>query len=135
MAVPDAWGDRRTDPAPLPDDGRAPSIAAAADQTAFLDGYGEPGLTAVIVDTPPAQALAAYAFDDCTSTGRRPFATARLRGYYEAWQDCAGSGSSIVTVAARQAGVDGTVLVLAQIAAPEDLAALDQALATLRLRD
>ena len=134
MAVPTAWSDRRTDPAPLPGGAEAPSIAASGDQTAFLDGYDEPGLTAVVVDAAPADALDAYAFDDCTSDGRRPFVADRLQGSYEAWRDCAGTGSSIVTVAVRPAGADGTVLVLAQVAAPADLAAVDGALATLRLR-
>ena len=50
------------------------------------------------------------------------------------WRDCGETATSIVTVAVRPTGGDETVLLLAQVLAPSDLAALDQALATLQLR-
>jgi hypothetical protein len=133
LAVPQRWADRRTIPSPLPDGGEAPYLAAAPDQTAFLDGYGAPGLTAVVLTTPPGQALDAYTFADCTSEGRRPYRTDDLTGIYEAWRDCGEGGSAIVTAAVRQGRGDDTVLLLAQIVEPSDLAAVDQALASLRV--
>jgi hypothetical protein len=133
LEVPQAWSDRRTAPSPLTEGVEAPSVAAAADQTKFLDGYGAPGLTAVVVDAAPAAALDAYAFADCADGGRTPFRTARLTGLYQVWRDCRETPTSIVTVAVRPARSDETVLLLAQVLTPADLAALDQALATLRL--
>ena len=134
IAVPTAWTDRRTAPSPLADGVEAPSLTAALDQTKFLDGYGAPGLTAVVVAARPAAALDAYAFADCDDGGRTPFRTARLSGLYEVWRECGETATSIVTVAVRPTGSDETVLLLAQVLAPSDLAALDQALATLQLR-
>ena len=134
IAVPTAWTDRRTAPSPLADGAEAPSLTAALDQTKFLDGYGAPGLTAVVVAARPAAALDAYAFGDCDDGGRTPFRTARLSGLYEVWRECGETATSIVTVAVRPTGSDETVLLLAQVLAPSDLAALDQALATLQLR-
>jgi hypothetical protein len=131
MELPKAWSDRRT-ASPLEGE-EAPYIAAAPDQTKFLDGYGEPGLTAVVVDAAPAEALDAYSFDDCAGDGRSRFSSSRLAGLYEVWQDCGETGNAIVTIAVRQGRDPGTVLVLAQIVEPADLAALDQAMATLRL--
>jgi hypothetical protein len=133
MAVPRSWSDRRTAPSPLREGEVAPYIAAAPDQTRFLDGYGEPGLTAVVVDTPPSESLDAYRFEDCVGDGRSRFTSAGLDGAYEVWHDCGETGSAIVTVAVRRGRVPGTVLLLAQIVEPSDLAALDQAVATLRL--
>jgi hypothetical protein len=132
LAVPEQWSDRRTNPSPLADGEEAPYVAAAPDQAAFLDGFGEPGLTAVVLTTPPAQALDAYSFADCTSEGRRPYRSERLTGVYEAWRDCGERRSAIVTAAVRQGSGD-TVLVLAQVVDPSDLAALDAALASLRV--
>ena len=134
IAVPTAWSDRRTAPSPVADGAEAPSLTAALDQTKFLDGYGAPGLTAVVVAARPAAALDAYAFADCDDSGRTPFRTARLSGLYEVWRECGETATSIVTVAVRPTDGDETVLLLAQVLAPSDLAALDQALATLQLR-
>ena len=85
--------------------------------------------------TPPEQALAAYSFADCADQGRQPFSTQQLTGYYEAWRDCGEGGTAIVTAALRPSGASDTVLVLAQIVEPSDLAALDAAFAGLRLGD
>jgi hypothetical protein len=134
IEVPESWSDRRTAPSPLAEGAQVPSLAAAADQTKFLDGYGAAGLTAVVVDAPPADALDAYTFVDCDDGGRTPFRTAHLTGLYEVWRDCRETATSIVTVAVRPTRSDETVLVLAQVLAPSDLAALDHALATLQLR-
>ena len=118
-------------PSPLADGAAAPSLDRGADQTKFLDGYGAPGLTAVVVDATPAAAFDAYAFADCDDGGRTPFRTDRLSGLYEVWRECGETATSIVTVAVRPTRGDETVLLLAQVLAPSDLAALDQALATL----
>jgi hypothetical protein len=133
MAIPRSWSDRRTTPSPLREGEDAPYIAAAPDQARFFDGYGEPGITAVVVDSPPSEALGAYRFDDCTGGESSRYTSARLAGEYEVWRDCGETGSAIVTVAVRQGRTPGTVLLLAQIVEPADLAALDHALATLRL--
>jgi hypothetical protein len=133
MAVPRNWSDRRTTPSPLREGEDAPYIAAAPDQARFFDGYGEPGITAVVVDRSPRDALGAYRFDDCAVDGPSRYTSARLAGEYEVWRDCGETGSAIVTVAVRQGRTPGTVLLLAQIVEPADLAALDHALATLRL--
>ena len=133
MAVPRRWSDRRTTPSPLREGEDAPYIAAAPDQARFFDGYGEPGMTAVVVDSSPHEALGAYRFDDCNVDGPSRYTSARLAGEYEVWRDCDETGSAIVTVAVRQGRTPGTVLLLAQITEPVDLAALDHALATLRL--
>jgi hypothetical protein len=134
VEVPEGWSDRRTAPSPLTEGAEAPSLAAATDQTKFLDGYGAPGLTAVVVDAAPAGALDAYTFADCADGGRAAFRTARLTGMYEVWRDCRDTATSIVTVAVRPSRGDETVLLLAQVLTPSDLAALDHALATLQLR-
>jgi hypothetical protein len=134
MEVPSAWADRRTSPSPLTEGAAVPSLTAAVDQTKFLDGYGAPGLTAVVVDSTPVAALDAYTFADCDDGGRTPFRTARLSGMYEVWRGCGETATSIVTVAVRPTRGDETVLLLAQVLTPSDLAALDQALATLQLR-
>ncbi len=134
LEVPEAWSDRRTTPSPLTEGAEVPSLTAAVDQTKFLDGYGAPGLTAVVVDSSPSAALDAYAFADCEDGGRMPLRTARMTGLYEVWRGCGETATSIVTVAVRPTRSAETVLLLAQVLAPSDLAALDQALATLQLR-
>jgi len=132
VEVPEQWSDRRT--SPLTEGAEVPALTAAADQTKFLDGYGAPGLTAVVVGATPADALNAYTFADCDDGGRTPLRAPRLTGLYGVWRDCGETATSIVTVAVRPQGNDETVLLLAQVLTPSDLAALDRALATLQLR-
>ena len=121
MLVPADWGDRRT----------TPSVAASTDLAAFLDGYDAPGTTAVVVDELPVEALRAYDFaEDCEPAGEGGYETERLEGEYRAWRRCGGTGTSIVAVAAETGGGD-TVVVLAQLLGPGDLAALDATLASI----
>ncbi len=120
MLVPADWGDRRT----------TPSVAASTDLAAFLDGYDAPGTTAVVVDESPVEALRAYDFgEDCEPAGEGGYEIERLEGEYRAWRRCGGTGTSIVAVAAETDGGD-TVVVLAQLLGPADLAALDVTLAS-----
>jgi hypothetical protein len=118
IQVPVEWSDRRTEP----------SIAASTDLAAFLDGYGAPGLTAVLVREAPAEALRAYEFsEDCEPLREGGYRTERLEGVYRSWRACGGTGTGIVAVAAETGGE--TVLVLAQVVGGADLAAVDAALA------
>ncbi len=136
MAVPVGWADRDTRPSTLAGGSRAPYLAAARDLTRFLDGYDAPGMTAVVVATAPAAALDGYDFGaDCVAAGRSTYHTERLAGVYEVWRNCAGTGASIITAAVRpvQAAVERTVLVLAQVIEPADIAALDVALDSLQV--
>ena len=121
MLVPADWSDRRT----------TPSVAASTDLVAFLDGYDAPGTTAVVVDESPVEALEAYDFgEDCEPVGQGSYEIERLAGEYRAWRRCGGTGTSIVAVAAETDGGD-TVVVLAQLLGPADLAALDATLASI----
>jgi hypothetical protein len=133
--VPRAWTDRRTEPAVLADGSETPSLSAAPDLTSFLDGYDAPGLTAVVVAEGPAAALEAYSFDeDCLNHRRGPYRDAGLEGRYEVWESCGGTLNDIVTIAVRPAGAGESVLLLVQLVGPEDLVALDAAVASLDLR-
>jgi hypothetical protein len=123
MLVPVEWKDRRT----------APSVAASTDLVAFLDGYDAPGTTAVVVDESPVEALGAYEFgEDCEPLEPGAYETERLAGEYRAWRRCGGTGTAIVAVAAEAGGGD-TVVVLAQLLGPADLAALDVTLGSIAL--
>ena len=133
--VPSTWTEARTTPATDGDGQEVPSVSAAPQLAAFLDGFGGPGLTAVVVDDDPRDALAAYDFaQDCEADGVAPYRGDELDGAYDVWRDCGGTGNAIVTVAVRPDGSNGTVLLLAQLTEPPDAAALDHALGTLTLR-
>jgi hypothetical protein len=136
VSVPTDWSDHRTEPSRLPDGGETPALAAAPDLTSFFDGYGTPGLTALVVADDPADALGAYTFaEDCLPGRDDEYRGDGLAGRYEVWESCGGTINDIVTIAVRPDGAAGTVLLLAQIVGPEDLVALDTALASLSLRD
>lgn len=136
VTVPRDWDERRTEPATDGDGAEMPSLSAAPDMTEFLDGYEAPGLTALVADDSPEDALDTYDFrEDCVATGREPFVGDDVEGVYEIWRDCGGTDTDIVTIAVQPDGADQTVLVLAQLVEPTDAAALDHALATLSLRD
>lgn len=135
VTVPRGWTDRRTEPALLADGSETPSLGASPDLTSFLDGYDTPGLTALVVADEPAAALDAYAFDeDCQNRRRGPYRGDRGDGRYEVWASCGGTVNDIVTIAVRPDAADETVLLLVQIVGPQDLLALDTALASLDLR-
>ncbi len=127
LRVPREWGERST-----VGNGEAPYLAASPDLQEFLDGYDAPGLTVVVLPTPerPADALAAYEFGECTDGGRRRYESGDTSGVYQLWQDCAGTGTDIVTVTIPSG--DETAVLLAQLVAPADVAALDEAFRTLR---
>jgi hypothetical protein len=135
LAVPAAWTDVRTVPARA--NGRVvPSLSAAPDMTAFLDGFGAPGVTAVVVDGDPDEALDTYDFhEECVAGGRAPFRSAGREGAYDVWWQCGGTDTDIVTVAVRPPGSSSTVLLLAQLVDPADAVVLDHALATLTIQD
>ncbi len=135
VEVPQDWTDRRAEPALLADGSETPSLGASPDLTSFLDGYDTPGLTALVVTAEPADALDAYAFDeDCLNRRRGTYRGPRGDGRYEVWESCGGTVNDIVTIAVRPEDADETVLLLVQIVDPEDLVALDAALASLDLR-
>ena len=136
LSVPTDWSDRRTEPSRLPDGEETPALAAAPDLTSFLDGYGTPGLTALVVADDPADALDAYTFaEDCLQGRDDEYRGDGLAGRYAVWESCGGTINDIVTIAVRPDGAAGSVLLLAQIVGPEDLVALDTALASLSLGD
>ena len=115
ILVPAEWTDRRT----------APSIAASTDLSAFLDGYEAPGTTGVVVEDSPTVALRAYDFgEDCERVKQGRYETEHLDGRYRAWRGCGGTGTAIVTVGV-ETDEGTTVVVLAQLLGPADLAALD----------
>ncbi len=136
LAAPREWSDRRTEPSRLADGTTTPAVAAAPDLTSFLDGYGTPGMTAIVVDDDPDGALAAYAFDeDCIGNPRATYRTADVTGRYDVWESCGGTTNDIVTLAVRPDGAGESVLFLVQVVDATDLAALDAAVASLTLRD
>ncbi|HEU4842456.1 MAG TPA: hypothetical protein VFT09_13475 [Ilumatobacteraceae bacterium] len=136
LAAPREWTDRRTEPSRLADGSDTPSVAASPDLTSFLDGYGTPGLTAIVVDDDPDGALAAYAFDeDCIGNARSTYRTPDVTGRYDVWESCGGTSNDIVTLAVRPDGADESVLFLVQVVDAADLAALDAAVASLTLGD
>jgi hypothetical protein len=136
IAVPEDWSDHRTEPSRLPAGGETPSLAASPDLTSFLDGYDTPGLTALVVDADPQDALGAYTFaGDCSSGRRGDYVGDGSAGRWEVWESCGGTFDDIVTLAVRPTGADETVLLLVQLVDPADLAALDAAVASLSLAD
>jgi hypothetical protein len=120
----------------VPAGGETPSLAASPDLTSFLDGYETPGLTALVVDADPQDALGAYTFaGDCSSGRRGDYVGDGSAGRWEVWESCGGTFNDIVTLAVRPTGADETVLLLVQLVDPADLAALDAAVASLSLAD
>ena len=133
LQVPAEWQDRRTAPTVEGGGIDAPSIAASPDVEGFLDGYDVAGTTAVVVDEAPAAAVAPYRFDeDCEPMRRGAYRGEQLDGVYRSWRACGGTGTAIVAVAGETDDGD-TVLVLAQLIGPADLAALDATLGSVRV--
>ncbi|MET0144803.1 MAG: hypothetical protein ABW328_08475 [Ilumatobacteraceae bacterium] len=131
MDVPEAWADRSTSTGRTAEGAPAPYLAASPDMREFLDGYDVPGITAVALsaDDDVQAVLDSYQFgDDCRSGSSRPYEGAAMTGEWRVFRDCGGTANDIVTVVVEPDGASGTVLVLAQIVGPEDLAAMEVAL-------
>jgi hypothetical protein len=129
VRVPRTWDDRTT-----VGNGRAPYVAASPDLPGFLDGFEAPGLTVVVVPTPdrPGDALASYDFEACTNEGRRRYADGDVSGVFQVWRDCDETDTDIVTLTVTPEDGRDTAVVLAQLTSPADLAALREAVATVR---
>jgi serine protease Do len=138
IRVPREWADRSTTTARLDEGADAPYVAASPDLQAFLDGYEVPGLTLVVLppSDDPAAALDSYRFaDTCTDAGIKEYSTDAFEGVYQVWQDCGGTATDIVTVVAVPPDGSFTAVTLTQILSATDLAALDDAFHSLRVRE
>jgi len=137
LAVPDGWA--QTDPQPLMFLGAGrPHLSASSDLAGYVNTWNVPGLSVIVVDRADA-ATASALLDNldtaigysvsCAFGAADSYADGRFGGEVRAWSDCDGSGNAVVAVAADDGG---EVFYLAVVVAltDQDLAALEQALAT-----
>jgi actin-like ATPase involved in cell morphogenesis len=138
FAAPDGWA--QIDSQPLVFLGASrPHISATSDLAGYVNTWNVPGISVIVVDR-TAAGNATLLLDNvdlavgysqfCVFGAADTYADARFGGEIRAWSDCAGSGNMVVAVAADD-GRDVLYLVVVVALTDQDLAALEEALATL----
>ena len=130
IEVPAEWTD--IDPTPAFDDAGAeiPYILAATDRQAWTDTFDVPGV--LFVKLGPTDDIPATLLEygdlsaSCTDLGLVDYADPVFTGQYQVWNDCGGTTTSVVVLAAVPADSSYTVLMLVQIVTDADLDALDR---------
>ena len=132
--VPVEWADVQTAPYTFDDGTTAPLIVASPNIADFNATYNTPGLffTSVAPQANLDETLAGFAPapGECTDGGIQDYSDPLYTGRYQIWQDCAGTSTVYVTVAAVPADNAFTAILVMQLVSDADLDALDQAFAT-----
>ena len=139
VSVPTSWGD--VDGTPWVADGEeiGVSVAAAPDLDSFLNSWTTPG----VIFNASADFAAEYSTGDlldlidytgdCAYSGRNDYSDQLYAGHYDVWENCGGSDTMGVVLAATPADNAFVTLVMVQIVSEADLEALDQILASFQV--
>ncbi|MCZ7527296.1 MAG: S1C family serine protease [Acidimicrobiia bacterium] len=138
VEVPAEWSQVQGTPYVLDDGTELPQIIAAGDLQAYAASYDVPGMEFLAAGpelgfTPAVLLDAIGPSVDCTSAGREPYDDGLYTGELEVWQDCGGTGTQVVTIAAQPAGGEFIMAVFVQIVSDADLEALDHIIQTFRV--
>jgi serine protease Do len=127
--VPDAWVDVSGAPIDLGDGTQSPAIVASTDIASFNETWTTPGMqfiaSATLASTSAEDLLTQLAPADCTSTGRDVYDDGYFTGAYEVFENCGGTATQWVQVAAHPADQSYGVIVAVQVVSDADLEALD----------
>jgi serine protease Do len=139
MSVPAQWNQVQGTPLVL-DDGTpfGPRIVAAPDLARYNTSYAVPGVdfaaslgsgryttSRLLDDIGPSE--------ECRSAGRERYDDGLYIGELEVWEQCAGTGARVVTIAAEPEGKEFVALLFVQLVSQADGEALDEIIATFRV--
>jgi serine protease Do len=134
VEVPLEWSDINSSPGTFDDGTTVPFITATTGYDAFVASYDVPGMQYVASD--PSQGIGealsgwAPAAGQCTDLGVYDYADGVFTGRYQVWDDCLGSGTVALVLAAKPAERDYTVVIYAQIVSDADWEAVDRIFAS-----
>jgi serine protease Do len=132
--VPDAWVDVSGAPIDLGDGTQSPAIVASTDIASFNSTWSTPGMqfiaSASLASATAEDLLNQLSPSDCTSTGRDVYDDGYFTGAYEIFENCGGTATQWVQVAAHPADQSYGVIVAVQVVSDADLEALDVILQT-----
>ena len=136
--APGAWLDVLARPWSLADSEVGPGVVASIDTGAFLDRWDTAGVFVGTSDTlgqerTVDEVLDTYRFAAFTPAGRSEFARGGWSGKYDLWEDCGGTSSRFLSIAAVPEGGSSMVYLQFLAAEPADLVALDHVLTTLEI--
>jgi len=127
--VPDAWTDVSGAPIDLGDGTQSPAIVASTDIAGFNETWDTPGMqfiaSAALASVSAEDLLTELAPSECTSTGRDVYDDGYFTGAYEVFENCGGTATQWVQVAAHPADQSYGVVVAVQVVSEADLEALD----------
>lgn len=134
LELPTAWND--LDGAENPQVG--PSMHAAPDLEAFHATWHVPGVIVELSQDGGSADIDALMRQlgpsgQCTSEGREPYGDPQLSGTIERWSNCGGADVHAVTAALATDDDRAVVRLFGQAVDDRDIAAIDQALATLEI--
>lgn len=131
--VPVEWSDVRTAPFTLDDGTQLPFIEASTSIADFESTYNVPGLFFTRYEGSGVSAdelLATFAPSECTDGGISDYDDSVFVGRYQIWENCAGTQTIYVVVAAVPTGGAYTAILAVQITNDAELEALQQAFST-----
>lgn len=132
--VPDTWTDVSGASIDLGDGTQSPAIAASPNLDYYNESWDTPGMqfiaSAALATTSAEELLTQLSPSECTSTGREVYDDGYFTGAYEVFENCGGTATRWVQVAAHPADQSYGVLVAVQVVNDADLEALDVILNT-----
>lgn len=136
MEVPDSW--TAVDGSPWLDDAGeilGASLAAAPDLQAFYDTFSSPGVlllaSADLGTSTMDELVDNFDFsEDCIYDGRSPYEDPVYTGVFDLYQECAGTDTILIVLAAQPADQSHGVILVGQAITEADVEALDQVLNT-----
>lgn len=137
VSVPVEWSDVQGVSWLFGEDLVGPSLSAAPDYQAWLDGWSTPGVFMAAsgeLDITLEELLDGLDFDpECIYEGREPYDDGEYVGLFDSWYDCGGIGTEFALIAASPIGGDEIVLVEVIVVTDRDYEALEEVVATFRL--
>lgn len=132
--VPDAWVDVSGAAIDIGDGTQSPAIVASTDIEGFTSSWNTPGMqfiaSASLAAASAEDLLTELAPGECTSVERDVYDDGYFTGAYEIFENCGGTSTGWVQVAAHPADQSYGVLVAVQVVSDADLEALDVILQT-----
>jgi serine protease Do len=127
--VPEEWSDVSGAPIDLGDGTESPAIIASTDIEGFNSTWGTPGMqfiaSGLLASQSAEDLLDQLAPSECTSTGRDVYDDGYFSGAYEVFENCGGTATQWVQIAAHPADMNYGVLVAVQVVSDADFEALD----------
>ncbi len=138
VSVPAEWADVDGSPLSFDDGTQWPSLQTSPDLATFSAGWDVPGAvltaTSELAGSSPDELLDTLGPEvtggACTLVGREPYDDGLYTGSYDTYEQCGGTGTVLVTIAAEPADGSFLVWVGVQATSDRDLEALDQIIDT-----